>query len=238
MFLSKSNYVSFCQCSKMLWLKINKPEEEIISDFDKATMEKGTEVGKIAQKYFNNAVDVTVLTNNKPNLLKMIENTQNEITKGSTVICEASFEYDDLFCSVDILKKEKNGWAIYEVKSSTYDTKVDKKVKLYFEDIAFQKYILKNCGINITNTYLMQINKDYVFDGNLNIHKLFVVSDVTEKVLKVEEDIFYNLNEAKQIFNQKQEPNVDLSINCDIPINVDFGNIAQIIFLVHQFLIL
>lgn len=222
MFLSKSNYVSFCQCSKMLWLKINKPEEEIINDFDKATMEKGTEVGKIAQKYFNNAVDVTFLTNNKPNLLKMIENTQNEITKGSTVICEASFEYDDLFCSVDILKKEKNGWAIYEVKSSTYDTKVDKKVELYFEDIAFQKYILKNRGINITNTYLMQINKDYVFDGNLNIHKLFVVSDVTEKVLKVEEDIFYNLNEAKQIFNQKQEPNFDLSINCDSPYKCGF----------------
>lgn len=222
MFLSKSNYVSFCQCPKLLWLNRNKPEEQIVSEFDLATMESGILVGKVAQDYFENSVDVTVNKNNKPDLLKMIENTRNEISKGTTAICEASFEYDNLFCSVDILKKEKNGWAIYEVKSSTYDTKVDKKVELYFEDIAFQKYILKNCGINITKTYLMRINKDYVFDGILDVHKLFVVSDVTEKVLKIEENIFYNLNEAKKVFNQKQEPDVDLSVNCNSPFKCGF----------------
>ena len=102
--------------SKTALLNRNKPEEQIVSEFDLATMESGILVGKVAQDYFENSVDVTVNKNNKPDLLKMIENTRNEISKGTTAICEASFEYDNLFCSVDILKKRKTAGQYMKLK--------------------------------------------------------------------------------------------------------------------------
>ena len=78
---------------------------------------------------------------------------------------------------VDILKKDGNGWAIYEVKSSTHEDK-----QVYAADVAYQKYVLENCGVNVTGTCLICINNEYVFDGTLDIHQLFKIADISEGV--------------------------------------------------------
>lgn len=46
----------------------------------------------------------------------MIKKTQDEIAKGTAVICEASFTYNGNYCAVDILKKNEDGYDTYEVK--------------------------------------------------------------------------------------------------------------------------
>lgn len=69
---------------------------------------------------------------------------------------EASFDYDGLYCTVDILKNGNGGFAICEVKSSA---KYDKAV--YATDVAYKKYVLESCGVNVTGTYLMCLNNQY-----------------------------------------------------------------------------
>lgn len=59
-----------------------------------------------------------------------------EIEHETSVICEASFSYQGCYCAVDILKRENDGWAIYEVKSSTVNEKNMKAV--YVADVAYQ----------------------------------------------------------------------------------------------------
>jgi hypothetical protein len=49
----------------------------------------------------------------KLDLPRMMENTRREMERGTPVICEASFSYEGLYCAVDLLKKEEDGWAIY-----------------------------------------------------------------------------------------------------------------------------
>ena len=78
----------------------------------------------------------------------MIDRTIEEMKKGTETICEASFEYDGLYCAVDIFKKENDGYAIYEVKSSTHDDK-----DVYFADVAYQKYVLEHCGITVSTRW-------------------------------------------------------------------------------------
>ncbi len=80
--------------------------------------------------------------------------------KGTANICEASFSYNGLYCAVDILRKQDDGWAIYEVKSSTKhikddgSTQADKEVNI--ADISYQKYVvLEHCGDNVTGTFLV-----------------------------------------------------------------------------------
>lgn len=112
----------------------------------------------------------------KLDLSKMIVNTNECLKNGTENICEASFSSGGLFCSCDILRKEKDGYAIYEVKSSTHVSAV------YITDITYQKYVLEKCGIKVTGTYIVHINTDYVFDGKLDVQKLFTIKDVSNLV--------------------------------------------------------
>lgn len=146
-------------------------------------------------------------------LSKMIVNTNECLKNGTENICEASFSSGGLFCSCDILRKEKDGYAIYEVKSSTHVSAV------YITDIAYQKYVLEKCGIKVTGTYIVHINTDYVFDGKLDVQKLFTIKDVSNLVEEESKkhDIDADLIEATKICDSENEPDFDLSIKCREP---------------------
>lgn len=125
--LSKSRYTAFCQCSKNLWLSVYHPDLAKIDDALQVRFEKGNEVGDLAMGLFGDFIDVTPYEDEgQLDLQTMIEKTKEEMKKGTENICEASFSLDidgcRNYCAVDILHKTKDGWAIYEVKSSTYNS--------------------------------------------------------------------------------------------------------------------
>lgn len=212
MHLSKSKYCAFWQCPKMAWLNKYKPEERVIDGSVTARMEAGTEVGKLARSLFGEYVDITVQNENGLDLSAMLSRTQEEMCKETSVICEAAFVDEGLYCAVDILKKEQGGWAIYEVKSSTQNDS-----PVYMADIAYQKYVLENCGVTVVGTYLVCLNNEYVFDGTLNVQELFKITDVSEEIISEEEQITENLILAEQILDSEAEPDIDLSVNCNSP---------------------
>ncbi len=214
---SKSKYCGLWQCPKIAWLRKYKPEEMTIDGSVITRMEEGNVVGDLAMGLFGDFVEVTAYNDDKIDLSKMIENTKAEIEKGTPVICEASFDYNGLYCAVDILRKENDGWAIYEVKSSTKEKK-----DVYAADVAYQKYVLENCGINVTGTYLVCINNEYIFDGTLDIHKLFKITDISETVFFESANVKTNLNVAELILKSEDEPPIDLSTACNNPYRCSF----------------
>ena len=138
MFFSKSKYVGFWQCPKINWLDKYKPEERETDDSLESRLTSGNEIGDLAMNLFGEYTEVTTLKEDgKLDISKMIEKTKDEISKGTENICEASFDYNGLYCAVDILHKEKDGYAIYEIKSSTGLNYI------YLVDIAYQKYVLE-----------------------------------------------------------------------------------------------
>ena len=190
--LSKSKYCSFVQCPKNLWLGVNKPELAVKDPSAESRMEEGNAIGDLAMQLFGDFVEVTAYKEDgKLDLSKMIGRTKALIMHEQPVICEASFSYNGDYCAVDILKREGDGYAIYEVKSSTGAKDV------YITDISYQKYILEHCGINVTGTYLVLINKDYVFDGNLKLDELFKIVDVSSEVEEKIGTVEANIREAK-----------------------------------------
>ena len=215
-YLSKSKYCEIWQCPKIAWLKKHKPEEYVVDESALSRMEAGNRVGDLAMGLFGDYVEVTEYDGERLNLSAMIKNTKNEMEKDTPIICEASFEYNGLYCAVDILKKENDGWAIYEVKSSsTHEENAIKPV--YIADISYQKYVLENCGINITGTYLVCINGDYVFDGTLDLQQFFAIKDVSQEVAIEENNVPTYISIAERILTDKNEPNIDLSVNCNSP---------------------
>lgn len=115
--LSKSKYCALWQCPKMLWLRKYKPELAEVDSHTLSIMETGNAVGDLAMGLFGDFTEVTVYTDGEIDLSAMVRRTQEEIKKDTSVICEASFEWNGLYCAVDILRREGDGWSIYEVKA-------------------------------------------------------------------------------------------------------------------------
>ena len=223
-YLSKSKYCGLWQCPKIAWLRKFKPEEWALDDGTLARMEVGNEVGDLAMGLFGDFVEVTAYTDGKLDLQKMMDETEAEMAKGTPIICEASFSYNGLYCAVDILRKAGDGWAIYEVKSSSRSENEKEDKLVYIADIAYQKYVLEHCGVNVTGTYLVQLNKEYVFDGTLDINKLFIITDVADSVALESGNIEPNLEIAEELLNCPDEPAIDLNMGCKKPYVCGFWN--------------
>ena len=72
--LSKSKYVAFCSCEKLLWLRVYKSELAVVDDASMARMETGNEVGDLAMQLFGDFVEVTAKNDDGSlNLKKMLE---------------------------------------------------------------------------------------------------------------------------------------------------------------------
>ena len=223
--LSKSRYTLFRQCSKALWLSIYKPDEAKIDDALKARFEAGNVVGDLAMDYLGPHEEVTAhTTDGGLDLTEMCRRTRDCMARGIENIAEASFSWDGNYCAVDILHKTPGGWAIYEVKSSsgTVDQPDDdpEYVK-YARDIAYQKYVLEQCGVKVTGTYLVRIDKEYVRGDQLDIRGLFYTADLAELVQQEYQVVPQMIAAAKRTL-AGPEPVIDLGLHCHDPYNCAF----------------
>ena len=192
MYLSKSKFCSGIQCYKKLWLDNNY--QELASNLNiESILENGKKVGEYAKKLFGNYID---------------NSTKALMLNKKIVITEASFNYDNNFCSVDILVKNDTNIEIYEVKSSTNVSEI------YFYDLAYQTYILNKLGYNISKASVVTINSDYERHGNLEIDKLFKINDLTEKVFSNLDLIEEKINLIKKNVDIDNEPNIDIGNQC------------------------
>ncbi len=207
MSLSKSKYCNGLQCKKMLWLYKNMPEE--ISELgNQRVMEQGNLVHEVAKYLFPGGINIPY----SENLNEMLDNTSNTIESyKNVVITEASFNYDNNFCSVDILVKKGDEYEIYEVKSST--TIKD----IYKDDAAYQYYVLSNLGLNVTKVSIVHINTEYVRHGDLDLNELFIKEDVTEYVKKVQNEVKNNIKSINEYLKQESIPKDDIDLNCFDP---------------------
>ena len=219
--LSKSRYTAFRQCPKILWMKAYMPEMEVIDASLQGRVESGNEVGDLAMGLFGDYEEVTAYNaDNCLDLGEMIRKTNDCIARGVENICEASFSWEGNYCAVDILRKEGNGYAIYEVKSSTNSySKPHKPADLmhYAWDIAYQKYVLTQCGINVTGVYLVQLNSDYVRGEKLDIQELFIKTDMADLVAEEYPNVPDNIKRAKAVLSCGQEPAQPLTPGCRKP---------------------
>lgn len=217
MYFSKSRYCSLCQCPKSVWLKKFKPDEYEVDESVKARMDNGNVVGDFAMGLFGDYVEVTATKENGAlDLSKMIAKTKECIASGVQNICEASFDFCGLYCAVDILRKDGDGYSIYEVKSAT-DIKA-----VYIYDVSYQKYVLEKCGVNVKHTYLVYINNEYVRGKELDIKQVFKVRNVDELVAQEYGNVEGLLQGAEELLADEQEPRIDISINCFAPYKCGF----------------
>ena len=212
LYLSKSRFCSAYQCPKMLWLKQNKPEEFSDDVMDQNVLNTGSAVGDLAMGLFGPFVEVPL-----GDLKDMLRETERLLDVGTPIIAEASFSVDGNFCSVDILKNLGNKQVeIYEVKSSTSISDI------YLYDAGYQYYVLNNCGYEVGRVWLVTIDNTYVRMGDLELDKLFAVTDVTEEVLSKQTEISEYVDMLREYMEQTDEPQRDIGAHCFAPYSCGF----------------
>ena len=208
--LSKSRYTQGVTCEKKLWLSCYKPEEaEDVGN--EAVFENGNKVGDLARHIFG---EEYILIDFDKGIQSMLDDTKKYMDEKPNIICEASFNYEGNFCSVDVLKNDLDGVEIYEVKSSTEISDI------YIDDISYQTWVLKKCGLNVKKSCIVYINNQYVKNGDFDINEFFNIEDVSDSLdLETVEE---NVKKLKEIIDKKSEPSIDLSLSCHKPYDCPF----------------
>ena len=169
-YYSKSKFVLFEGCHKRLWLEANKKEEkEDITD--ETQLINGNLIGDLAMSLFGDFYLAETLDNN---LQQQTLNTKEALERNEKVICEAAFFYENHYCAVDILVNDGDGYSVYEVKSTT------SLLNHYYYDLAYKYFVLRNLGLKINSLNLININKEYILDGEFNLEEYFLKHDLTE----------------------------------------------------------
>lgn len=204
--LSKSKYCKGLQCPKMLWMDKYMPDEaEYV--LPESVLANGNRVGDLAREYFGEYS----LVEYSYDKAEMVEKTLELMAEGADNIAEASFIFDGLYCAVDILRKNGDGWDIVEVKSSTHVSDI------YVEDMAFQNYVLTKSGINVKRIYNMHIDNTYVFHEKLDIHGLFMTEDYTDVCKAKFDEVEFNVSDIRAYVDTDTEPVKDIDKCCNNP---------------------
>lgn len=209
--LSKSKYCNGLQCKKMLWLYKNKPEEKEEVN-NQSVFDNGNDVHEVARKLLGEDINIPF----NEDLTQMIKDTEEVMKQEKVIITEASFSYENNFCSVDILKKEGNTYEIYEVKSST------ELKDVYVDDVSYQYFVLTSLGLKVEKCYVVILNNRYVRKGKLDLNQLFKKIDVTDEVVGKQEEVRQMIKDMNKYMEQKKEPQDDIGIHCFKPYKCPF----------------
>jgi len=210
--ISKSSFVRFIHCDKDLWLYFNKPDKATpIDEIGLKNISDGNRVGELARSYFEDTVSSAIVDeNNKPKCKDQADLTNKLLKDNHNCVAEASFFYNDLFCAVDLLKKDEEGYSIYEVKSST-------SIQIHqLVDVSFQRYVLEKNGLKINHIYILHPNKEYIRQGEIDLSKYFIAEcvDNNETVLDIQNNIDSLLTSLYACTNNKNEPTTQYAQKC------------------------
>src|SRR3989344_3215291 len=203
--LTKTDYILWRECKKNVWLKIHKPEiynTAELSEFEKQIIETGNEVEKVARQLFPTGILIEGRGEEAQEKTKRLLDVGRPAGRPTSVLFQPEFLKDHFLAACDILELNPDGtYNIYEVKSTT---DVDKKT--HYHDLAFQVNLLEKCGLKIKKASVIHLNSEYVRHGEIEIHKLFKIEDVTETVESIKEGVLAEMVLGLKYLSQESEP--------------------------------
>ncbi len=184
--ITKTDFILYTKCPSSFWLKFNKPDifekyKGELDDFLKKLIREGYEIEKYAKELFSDiysydVCEIESFDNDE-------ESTKKALKDKRKIIYQGFFQTKDLSARIDFLELLEDGtYCLYEAKLST-EVKRSQKTN-HIKDLAFQTYVLKSCGLEISKVKIVHTNKNFTLLKNEKIDpSLFLqVEDVTNEV--------------------------------------------------------
>lgn len=206
MHLSKSLYTTGLDCEKKM---VHRARGDASAELDPGSLHRmriGKEIGELARQLYPTGV----LVESKglaPE--EAAQATAQVLSKNPDVVFEATFTFGRLTARVDILRRTPGGWEIVEVKSS-------KSVKTaHRQDVAFQAYVARQSGINVTGFHVIVLNEDYVLQTlNPVVSELFKESNVAKAVETYQEALSTDTDRFIKLLDGESYPESPMDKNC------------------------
>lgn len=213
--LSKSTFLYGCQCPRRLWLYKNcYKERELPDEKTLAKFSAGTDIGLQARQLFPGGIDASV---DGPFFLQQsIKKTIQYIRQWHSIIYEASFQTDGVYCALDILVKKKGKWYAFEVKSSF-------QVREYHVNDASLQYFVISKSIPLEDISIIHLTPT-AEDGKIE----FTATSVLPQVLLQQEFIGQKLSELQKVIDSGSPPLVAKGAHCFKPFACDFQKICEL----------
>ncbi len=198
--LSKSDYLLYLKHPAWLWLKKHdKDKLPPIDENTQAVFDAGNLFEGYAEQLFPNGIRLGFT--DYASYLALPEQTMEAILGGLKVIFQSRFETSQLTCISDVIEIVGDKTIdLYEIKSSTL-AKPE-----HIVDLAFQAYVIRECGFTIRKAYVIHVNNTYIRKGVINPKEFCTTTDVTEKVADAEELTRHNIYSALSTMQQPKMP--------------------------------
>ena len=202
-YLRRSNYLHGLQCHRCFWYEQHQPERaKPTSESQQWRFDQNREVRQFAKEHFPEGELI-----NTADSREAVEQTRQVMSSGISCIFNASFSFNDTWwVRCDILEKDSDSWKIIEVKAS------NSVKEEHLSDLAFQKYVLTECGIPISRTEVMHTNRECVYP---DLPNLFDTEDVTDEVDQLMDDVPNNIETLETVLDEDAEPDVPIGERCD-----------------------
>jgi hypothetical protein len=214
--ISKSKFVTGCQCLKRLYWQIREPELAAEPDASNyAIMEQGREVGLLARKMFPGGVEVC----SEVGLDAAIRATRELVANRDVpAIFEGAFENGGVLVRVDILQRRRdNRWRLLEVKSTT-DLEDH-----HLDDVGIQARVVSGSGLDLASSCLMHVNRNYVFEGGaIDVRQFFKIRNLTRRIARLDPKLTFQLRAEFTVLNMPKAPDLPTGRHCTDPVTCEF----------------
>jgi len=189
--ITKSDFLRYRQCPENFWMSKYKQESLNKSDVDpfvQQIIDQGHEVEAWARKLFPAGQMINTWKQ------KALDDTAAAIVSGAEILFQPAIAADGISARIDILEKVGDSWNIYEVKGTTSK---DKKKSDHYWDAIFQREVMTRAGFKINDIYLVELNKEFRKNGDIDPDTLLKKTLITEELESMNEEVRQEINLAK-----------------------------------------
>lgn len=214
--LSKSRILLNKQCPKRLWLKINRPELEELSEGNEKRFSVGDQVGEIARGLHPDGILIDA-----DNLRLALEQTRIAMAGLQRPLFEATFELEGILVRADLLLPDNGAWRMVEVKSST-------KVKDYhLTDASVQAWVLEKSGVLVSRVEIAHIDNSFIYPGNGDYLGLLIHEEISREARALQKEVPGWIAQARHTLGMTSEPDIDPGSHCDDPFECSFRHYCE-----------
>lgn len=207
--ISKSKFLWGMQCSRLFWFAFNQrdaippPEPELLDRFS-----LGHGVGRRARSMFPGGIEIAPDTYD----VHRVAQASALALAARRPLFEAGFIHHGTFARADILVPfGHREWDLIEVKASTGVHDV------HLEDIALQRHVYEGAGLQIRRSFIMHCAAGMDPETEPDVHRSFVLADVTARVCGHQRSIPERLAALRGIIGQTSAPDVAPGPHCHDP---------------------
>lgn len=156
--LTKTAYLRYLRCPQEFWLEHHQP---LLFGAEPVTLE----YQHLRQQGYEVESYVKKLVQFQPDDTKSVD-------------FQFDFQTAEFFAKSDVVVTDKatGERRIYEIKGAA-SVKEE-----HYDDVAFQKMVAEKSGATVGRCYVITMNSEYVRHGDIEVEKLFTITDVTDKV--------------------------------------------------------